>query len=173
MSIPQGSMITRMLAACVLLLLSAGCRERPAGGYIELSGRIFVFNYRVATATYVVTFAKLQPIPEGASLVTVFDNPAGGPAIQVRQRVWPRLEKVAVESPPVFCIVKNKPYNFTATLFAPDGGKMQEISGTVTSSLDQTVLPDLPLVVGPFYTPNPDLKGKPGGKLKSHEVIKC
>jgi hypothetical protein len=163
----------RVYAAILLVLAAAGCRDEQAGSYLQLTGRIFVFNYRVATATFVVTYAKLQPVPDGATLLTVFDNPAGGGAIEVTQKVWPKMDKIAVESPPVFCIVKDKPYAFKSTLMGPDGARLQEISGTVVSSLDQTVLPDRPLVVGPAYTPNPELKGNPSGKLPGQEVVKC
>lgn len=156
-----------------MLLALAGCRDQSSGFYVQLTGRIFVFNYRVATATYVVTYEKLQPVPDGAMMLTEFDDPAGGKMIEVTQKIWPKIDKIAVASPPVFCIVKDKPYTFKSTLFDPHGAQLQEISGTVISSLDQTVLPDRPLVVGPGYTPNPDLKGNPGGKLPGGEVIKC
>lgn len=155
------------------LLIVSGCRENPGDNYLELTGRIFVFNYRVATATYVVTFSKARPIPDGAMMLTFFDNPAGGAAIEVKQKIWPKMEKVAVESPPVFCIVKEKPYAFRALLISPEGARLQEISGVVISNLDQSILPDRPLVVGPVYTPNPELKGNPGGKLKDGKGIKC
>jgi hypothetical protein len=155
------------------LILVSGCRESPSDQYLELTGRIFIFNYRVATATYVVTFEKSRPIPEGSTVLTVFDDPAGGAAIEVKQKLWPKIEKVAVESPPVFCIVRDKPYTFKTSLLGPDGTSLQEISGTVISSLDQTILPDRPLVVGPVYTPNPELTGNPGGKLPGKEVVKC
>jgi hypothetical protein len=157
----------------VTLSLVSGCRDRPAEEYVELTGRIFIFNYRIATATYVITFSKVRPIPNGATMLTLFDDPAGGSPIEVRQKVWPKMEKVAVESPPVFCIVKDKPYAFKASLLAEDGTRLQEISGTVVSSLDQSILPDLPLVVGPIYTPNPKLSGNPSGKLQGKEVFEC
>ncbi len=163
----------RKVFAAVIVLLAASCRDRPDNDYVELTGRIFVFNYRVAVATYVVTYSKLQKIPDGATMLTVFDNPAGGAAVEVKQKIWPKMEKIAVESPPVFCIVKDKPYAFKSALIGPDGTRLQEISGTVVSSLDQTVLPDLPLVVGPFYTANPDLKRAPSGKLPAQVVVKC
>ena len=35
----------------------------------------------------------------------------------------------------------------------------------MASSQDQSMLPDRPLVVGPLYTPNPELAGHPDGKL--------
>jgi hypothetical protein len=155
------------------LLLVAGCRQAPPDTYLELTGRIFIFNYRVATATYVITFSKTRLIPDGATMLTTFDDPAGGAKIEVRQKVWPKMEKIAIESPPVFCIVKDRPYAFQVSLFGPDGTRLQEITGTVISNLDQTILPDRPLVVGPVYTPNPELKGNPGGKLPGQEIVKC
>lgn len=165
--------MSRLACLIIGLALLSGCRETATDKYLELTGRIFVFNYRVATATYVVTFSKSRPIPEGSTMRTVFDNPAGGAEIEVTQKVWPKMEKVAVESPPVFCIVKDKPYAFTASLLGPDGRSLQEISGTVISDLDQTVLPDRPLVIGPVYTPNPELKGNPSGKLPGKELVEC
>ena len=162
-------------AALVLMALLAvsGCREIPADAYVEMTGRIFVFNYRLATATYVVTLGKLRPLPEGAVVETRFDDPRGGDAILVTQKVWPKLEKIAIESPPVFCIVKDRPYAFSIVLFSADGAELQRLQGSVVSSLDQTVLPDRPLVVGPAYEPNPEVQGRADGKLPEQEHAKC
>ena len=166
-------MIMRSLLALVLLFLMVGCRDTPEGAYVEITGKIFIFNYRVATATYVVTLGRLRPVPDGAVVQTTFDNPAGGESIVISNKVWPKLEKIAIESPPVFCIIKDKPYGFSIELKGPDGQVLQELTGSVTSSLDQTVLPDRPLVVGPVYTPNPELSGSPNGHLPGQEQIKC
>ena len=160
----------------VLIMISsilAGCRESPPDAYVEISGKIFIFNYRVATATYVVTLAKVRPIPDGSVVQTRFDDPAGGAAILVEQKVWPKLDKIAIESPPVFCIVKEKPYAFEIEIKSDDGTVLQKLGGTVVSSLDQTVLPDRPLVVGPAYTPNPELAGRPDGKLPGGSGVRC
>jgi hypothetical protein len=165
--------VKRIIVTAAMLLVLVGCRDQSSGSYVQLTGRIFVFNYRVATATYVVTYEKLQPVPDGAVMLTEFDDPAGGEVIEVKQKVWPKIDKIAVSSPPIFCIVKDKPYTFKSTLFDPNGARLQEISGTVISSLDQTVLPDRPLVVGPGYTPNPELKGNPSGELPGQETINC
>jgi hypothetical protein len=155
------------------LFVLAGCRENPADAYVEITGKIFIFNYRVATATYVVTLGKLRPIPEGTIVRTRFDNPAGGERIVVEQKVWPKLEKIAIESPPVFCIVKDQPYAFEIELLGIGGQLLQKLDGRVISSLDQTALPDRPLVVGPVYTPNPELAGRPNGKVPSGPPIRC
>ena len=50
---------------------------------------------------------------------------------------------------------------------------LQKIAGTVISSLDQTVLPDVPLVVGNAYTPNPEFQGRSDGKLPEKAAVKC
>ncbi len=162
-------------AAFVLmaLLAASGCREIPAEAYVEMTGRIFVFNYRLATATYVVTLGKLRPIPEGAVAETRFDDPRGGDVILVTQKVWPKLDKIAIESPPVFCIVKNRPYKFSIVIKDAAGAELQTLDGAITSSLDQTVLPDVPLVVGNAYEPNPALKGRPDGKFPGNSPVKC
>jgi hypothetical protein len=161
-------------AMALLAFLSvSGCREIPRETYAELTGKIFVFNYRVATATYVVTLGRLRPLPEGAVAETRFDDPRGGAAIVVTQKIWPKLEKIAIESPPVFCIVKDRPYAFSIVLKSADGAELQRLEGAVVSSLDQTVLPDVPLVVGNAYEPNPALKGHPNGKIPENAAVNC
>jgi hypothetical protein len=152
--------------ALAAMLGAAGCRDTgEEGEYFEISGKLFVFNYRVATATYLVTLNPLQPMREGQTVVATFQDPAGGEPIVVRQKVWPKLDKTTIESPPLRCVAKDKPYSVSIAI-EEDGGKVvQKLATTITSNLDQTVLPDRPLVVGPLYTPNPDLAGHPDGKL--------
>lgn len=164
----------RLAAACAAALALAACRE--SGGeseYFKLAGKIFVFNYRVATATYLVNLVPVQPVGEGETAVATFEDPAGGPPIVVRQKIWPKLEKTTIESPYLFCIVKDRPYAVSIAIEAADGTVKQTIDTTITSSLDQDILPDRPLVVGPIYTPNPDLVGHPDGKLAEGTGVPC
>lgn len=163
----------RASAILLILLAASGCREVPPDTYVEVTGRIFVFNYRTATATFLVTLAKLRPLPEGAVAEAVFEDPRGGGDIIVKQKIWHRLDKIAIESPPVFCVVKDRPYGFAVHIRAAGGVKMQTIEGTVVSSLDQDILPDLPLVEGNGYTPNPKLAGQPSGKFLLKNDNKC
>ena len=165
--------MNRAALLLLTLLSAAGCREVPRDSYVELTGRLFVFNYRVATATYVITLGKLRPIPDGAMVEIGFDNPQGGAPLIVTEKIWPKLEKIAIESPPVFCIVKDRPYKFSIVIKDAAGAQLQKLAGAVTSSLDQTVLPDVPLVVGNAYEPNPDLVGHPDGKNPEKAVVKC
>lgn len=149
----------RILAGFVLLavLLSAtGCQREEEGPFV-LSGRIFVFNYRVARATYMITLDRKAPVLSGSVIETSFENPAGGDPVVTRTTVSPAAIKVTLESPAVHCIVKDRPYSVTIRVLDTDTTTIQQIDTTVTSSLDQTVLPAKPLVVGPFYTPNPEI----------------
>jgi hypothetical protein len=161
-------------ALAVAMAAAAGCRdEGGADTLFEVSGKLFVFNYRVATAAYLVTLRPVGPVGEGQTVVASFENPDGGPPIVVRQKVWPKLAKTVLESPPLRCVSKDRPYAVTIRIEGPDARLLQEIKTTMTSTLDQEILPDLPLVVGPVYTPNPDLAGRPGGKLDVSSQAGC
>jgi hypothetical protein len=166
------SPVPRIILAAMLLSAS-GCRESGTEDYLILTGKVFIFNYRIATATYVVTFSKAKPIPDGSTVLAVFENPAGGDDLRVEQKVWPKAEKVTLESPPLACVAKGKPYRISVSLIGPGKTLLQKSDSTLTSTLDQSVLPDRPLVLGPVYTPNPDLAGNPGGKLPEMEKIPC
>lgn len=164
----------KIVAAALCLLALGACRESGREGeYFEITGKLFVFNYRVATATYLVTLGPLQPMREGETAVATFENPAGGEPIVVRQKIYPKLEKTTIESPPLQCVVKDKPYTVSIRIESQDGAVMQTIDTTMTSSEDQDLLPDQPLVVGPAYTPNPDLVGHPSGKLGGPSKPDC
>ncbi len=160
--------------ASLVLFALVGCRESGGEGeYFELSGRLFVFNYRVATVRYVVTLRPLKPVGEKQVAVASFENPAGGDSIVVRQKIWPMNDKVTVESPPLECVVRDRPYKVSIHIEGPDGEAMQSIETTMASSQDQSMLPDRPLTVGPFYDPNPELKGHPDGRLPGGRGVTC
>lgn len=172
---PSVSRIRSLAAMMVVSALAlAACRESGGEGeYFKISGKLFVFNYRVATATYLVNLQPVRPVGDGQTAVATFENPAGGEAIVVRQKIWPRLDKTTIESPPLRCVVKNRPYAVAIRIEGADGSVMQTIETTMTSSENQTILPDLPLVVGPAYDANPALAGNPGGHLPPDQVEPC
>ena len=173
MSDPHGR--RRLLAVLLAGILAlTACRDTGGEGeYFEITGRLFVFNYRLARATYLVVLMPLKPMREGETAVATFENPAGGEPIVVRQKIWPNLDKTSIESPPLRCIVKDKPYAVTIRIEGADGKVIQTIETTMTSSQDQDDLPDKPLVVGPFYTPNPELAGHPDGQLPDADKEPC
>ena len=157
----------RKLFVCAVLaamLLAGGCREQRADDYVALTGKVFIFNYRIAEATYVVTLGKSKPLAEGSVAVATFENPAGGEPLIVRQKISPKAAKIVLESPPLSCVRKGRAYGISISIADAGGQVLQHMETTLTSSLDQDVLPDKPLVVGPVYTPNPELAGNPGGK---------
>lgn len=167
----------RRLAALALILGSAmlaSCRDAGReGDYFEISGKLFSFNYRLATAVYVVTLRPLLPMQEGQVAVATFENPAGGDPIVVEQKVWTGLDKVTIESPPLECVVKDHPYAASIVIRGAGGEALQTIETKVTSDLDQSILPDRPLVIGPVYELNPDLKEHPDGRLPGGRGVVC
>jgi len=172
----RSSFVRRGLLAIALLGLIgvAACRESGGEGeYFRIDGKIFVFNYRVATATYLVNLAPLQPVEEGQTAVVSFEDPAGGEPLVVRQKIWPKMPKTSIESPPLRCVVKDRPYAISVKIEGPDGAVRQTIETTLASVDDQSILPDRPLVVGPLYTPNPELAGHPDGKLPGSGTPPC
>ena len=60
---------------------------------------------------------------------------------------------------------KDRPYQVTIAIEDQGGKTVQTIETTMISSQDQALLPDRPLVIGPGYTPNPELAGHPDGHL--------
>jgi hypothetical protein len=149
-----------MLAAAAL----AGCSaEDDKSPYLELRGGGFLFNYRIAEATGSLVVGPLRKLPASSVIEVSFENPAGGPAIVMRKDADPEESRFDFNTPPLTGIVKDKPYAVSIRLLDKDGRELQRIDKPFKSSLDQSVLPDKPLVVGPVYTPNPELQQKGGG----------
>ena len=162
------------LAALLGAVLALGaCRDTGEGALYEVSGRLFEFNYRLARATYVVTLKPLQPVGEGNVAVVDFENPTGGEPLVVTQKIWPKLPHVTLVSPPLTCVVKDRPYEVAIRIEDGDGRVLQELRTTLVSSQDQTDLPDAPLVTGPRYVLNPELAGHPDGRLPGKPKPDC
>ncbi|PZM16956.1 hypothetical protein [Rhizobium tubonense] len=151
----KARMITTITLAATLAL--AGCQRQADDGPTELSGRLFVFNYRVSAASYMIVLKKKAPIPEGSFAVAEFENPMGGDPIIVKEKIFPFWDKITLESPDIHCVRKDRPYSVSITLVDASGKTIQTIKTQVKSDLDQSVLAAKPLVVGPVYTKNPDV----------------
>lgn len=164
----------RWLAAMTLLLLAlaAGCQRESKGIYLEISGRIFVFNYRVATANYLVTLRRVAPIPEGSRVQAEFEDPRGGAPLVASEPLFAIDDRVSLTSPFLSCVRKDRPYKVHVRLVDSTGALLQEIETSVTSDVDQSVMPGKPLVVGPVYTPNPDVF-KPDGSMDDRRTESC
>lgn len=153
-----------VLALVVVSLFLAGCRGEETGDFFRFDGRLFVFNYRVAAATYLVNIKQLRSLEPGHVAVVSFEDPAGGPPLVVRESIYPNTTRTTINSPPVFCIIKDRPYKIMVRIESADGKVIQEMETTLASLQDQDVLPDMPLVNGPLYTPNSGAADAPGNR---------
>lgn len=160
-------------AALIAAVALGACRDTGKDQLFAISGKLFEFNYRLAVATYVITLRPLRPMVDGQVAVVSFQNPAGGDPIVVNQKIWPKLSHITLTSPPLTCVVKDKPYAVSIHIQDASGTLLQSIDTTMTSSEDQTMLPDRPLVIGPKYELNPDLAGHPDGKLPDAQKPDC
>ncbi|WP_144574943.1 hypothetical protein [Agrobacterium sp. DE0009] len=145
------------LLAIVALLSLTGCQRDEPREVAKLSGRMFVFNYRVAVATYLVTLQRIAPIRDGSTVEASFENPRGGPDLIINDKIFPTDDRITVQSPPVECVKQDRPYKVSIRIKAPEGDILQTIQTTIRSDTDQSALPAKPLVVGPLYTPNPEV----------------
>ncbi|NRP18491.1 hypothetical protein LPJGGPFB_01722 [Ensifer adhaerens] len=161
-----------ILAAMTATLLMAGCQRETGPDPLKLTGKMFVFNYRLAYATYMITLSKLEPVPEGSIVVATFENPAGGEPLTLTRKLFAKLEKVVLESPDITCVKKERPYAVTIEVKGPAGQALQTIETTVTSDIDQDMMPAKALVEGPAYDKNPAVFRD--GKAPEHfETAKC
>jgi hypothetical protein len=158
-------LMRKIIPVLLALIVLNGCTDTARTGYLELTGRVFIFNPRIAEATYVVTLGVLKQPPVGSRIEAVFDNPAGGAGLTIEQKLQPGQTRIVLESGPLQCIKKDKPYAFKVRLLSENGGELQVVDSSIRSTLDQSVMPDQPLVIGPGYDPNPALKGNSGGHI--------
>lgn len=158
------------MAAAAGLMLSA-C-QRQAESLVEVTGHLFVFNYRVASATYMLTLKKTGPIPDGSVIIAEFENPQGGDPLVLNQKIYPTGDKIALQSENLHCVRKDRPYSASVRLVDKDGKVLQELKTQFRSDLDQTVLPSKPLVLGAGYEKNPEVF-KPDGTVDFSNTDKC
>ena len=158
------------MAAATALLLSA-C-QREAENLVQVTGHLFVFNYRVASATYMLTLKKTGPIPDGSVINAEFENPQGGDPLVLNQKIYPIGDKIALQSENLHCVRKDRPYSVSLRLVDKDGKVLQELKTQFRSDLDQTVLPSKPLVLGAGYEKNPEVF-KPDGTVDFSNTDKC
>jgi hypothetical protein len=155
-----------------LLLASAACQRETGPDPLRLTGKMFIFNYRLAYATYMVTLTKTEPVPEGSTITAEFENPAGGKPILLTRKLFQKLDKVVLESPNVTCVRRAKPYKVAIRVEGPDGALLQSLETSVISNLDQDIMPAKALVVGPAYDKNPEVF-RDGEAPARFETAKC
>lgn len=165
-------MRTSRLILLPLLLSLAACQRETGPDPLKLTGKMFVFNYRLAYATYMVTLDRTEPVPEGSMVRAEFENPAGGAPLTLERKLFANLTRVALESPDISCVKKGVPYKVAIRVVGPDGAVLQSLETRVTSNVDQSILPAKALVVGPGYDKNPEVFKD--GKAPAHfEMATC
>lgn len=135
-------------------LALAGCEDDSSRPFLEFAGGGFVFNYRNANHFYGFVARQKKPLPEGSVIEVQFEVPGGEE--RVRQPARPGQLQYAFQTGNLRGIVKDRPYR--ATLILRDGTTGAEIARyekTFVTNVDQTRLPDKPLVVGPGYAEPP------------------
>ena len=148
----------KIIAAAIVVLaplFAAGwlTREDPADRpLLEIVGGGFIFNYRVADVYYGFTAVVAKPLESGSIIEASFEDPGGGGAHVVRERVSPMTNKYPLRSPPVRGVEAGKPYTVAIRVLDREG-KQELWSGTRTyaSQISDKVVPDEPLTVGPGY----------------------
>jgi hypothetical protein len=165
-------MRTSLLIALPLALLLAACQRETGPDPLKLTGKMFVFNYRLAYATYLVTLEQTEPLPDGSIVKAEFENPAGGAPLTLERKIFPNLPRVVLESPDVTCVKEGQPYTVSIAVIGPDGDRLQSLETQVTSSADQSILPAKALVIGPGYEKNPEVF-KDGKTPERFEMATC
>jgi hypothetical protein len=147
---------TTVLFIAILTVVSAlsACQREKTEDWFKLTGRIFVFNYRVSEASYMVTIEQQKPIPDGMTIVTQFQDPTGGAPIEIIRTAWPKLKRVSLASGPIRCVKSGIAYTVDIAVKNAEGQIVQKLATTVTSNIDQSILAAKPLLVGPVYEPN-------------------
>lgn len=147
----------KLLLAIAAFSLLCACQRETGPDPLQLTGKIFIFNYRLAYATYMITLTKKEQVPEGSTVMAEFEDPAGGAPLTLERKLFAKLDKVVLESPDITCVRKERPYAVTIRVKGPDGAVLQTIETTVVSDLDQDIMPAKALVEGPAYDKNPEV----------------
>lgn len=158
MTRPALPRLSPALLLLAVLLAGAGCVDRSA--YLELAGGGFLFNYRNAEATWGIVLVPRRDPPPGAVIEVAFENPAGGDPI-VLSRPARGGGRIEFQTPPLSGIQKGRPYRVVVLLRSAAGEELLRIEKDYVSDLDQSVLPERPLAIGPGYQKNIDESAVP------------
>ena len=141
-----------IFALAALLTLAACSDESP---YVVVSGGGIIFNYRIAEATAGIVAEVARPLPEGGFVEASFENPAGGADIVESKPVTPDRRRFSFVTPPLSGIKADTDYRIVVRVLDANGETLQTVETHVHSDLDQSILPEAPLTVGPGYARNP------------------
>jgi hypothetical protein len=146
-------------AVVSLVLLAGGCSDQNSPA-IVIEGGGFIFNYRIAEVFYGVSVKPMRKLAPGTVLEASFDNPSGGPPIQVTEPVTGDRVSYGLRTPALSGVKAERDYKVVVVARGPGGQEIGRAERVFRSALDQEMNPEKPLTVGPGYTPNPDLQTK-------------
>ncbi len=141
------------LSGLFALLALAACSDDSR--YVVVSGGGILFNYRIAEATAGIVAEVARPLPEGGMIEASFENPAGGPPLVESKPVTDDRRRFSFVTPPLAGIKADTDYAVVVRVLDADGSEVQRVETKVHSDLDQSILPKVPLTVGPGYARNP------------------
>jgi hypothetical protein len=148
--------LRRLAWPFALLLAAAGAACNQNSEYLAVAGGGFIFNYRIAEASYGIALKPMRDIPGDAVITATFDDPAGAEPIVLSKEGPFNPTRIAFQTPALEGVVAHHPYNVIVVLADAEGAELQRIERAFESDVDQSVLPELPLVIGPTYQPNID-----------------
>jgi hypothetical protein len=145
-----GAIIALLVAAVSL----AACEDDAKKPYLEFAGGGFIFNYRNANHFYGFVARQKKPLPAGSIIEVQFEVPGGIQTVQQPSRQGQLQYMFQTDN--LRGIVKDHPYK--ATLVLRDGvtgAELARYERTFATNVDQSTLPDKPLVIGPAYQQPP------------------
>lgn len=145
----------KVLCLTLGLVAISGCSSEETGPYFKIAGGGFIFNYRIAEATAGVVVTPERTLPADGSFEATFENPAGGAPLVMREKVSATKKRYDFTTPPLSGVKAKTDYLMTVRLLDANGNEIGTAERALRSDLDQTVLPNQPLTVGPGYARNP------------------
>jgi hypothetical protein len=152
---------SRILLLAMVLLPGCDDGQKPQASF---AGGGFVFNYRIGEAFYGVVINTEGKLPAEAIIQASFEDPTGGQPILVMDEIREGQRRYMLRTPGLKGIKKDVPYKVVVEILDKSGGEVVErIERTFRSPVDQSMIPQGPLIIGPGYTLNPenDITKKP------------
>lgn len=151
-------MIPRKILGLAVALFLTACGEDPNAPYLNFAGGGFVFNYRNAEAFYGFVAKPVRTLPEGGSIEAQFEVPGSAEPATVTENVVTGQVQYSFKSPNLTGIQPKHEYKAVMRLLDAAGKEVARYEQNFHTDVDQSTMPDQPLVVGPGYEKNPDLK---------------
>ena len=151
-------MILRRIVLLFFAVFLASCSEDPNAPYLSFAGGGFVFNYRNAEAFYGFVAKTVRTLPEGGVIEAQFEVPGKPEPAIVQEKVVTGQVQYSFKSPLLTGIVAKHDYKAVLRLIDGQGKEIARYEQNFHTNVDQSTLPNQPLVVGPGYQENPDLK---------------